>query len=75
MVSIFLSLLREINSYQFEILTIFVNSMKVEIPVAQGPPKQSLLKFLNDILVILKNLFHKSFFPSDWNEMILLQSR
>ncbi|CAL8078440.1 unnamed protein product [Orchesella dallaii] len=78
MVAIFLSLLREMNSYQFEILTILINSLKAERTpehiMIPGPPKQSLLKFLNDVLVVLKNLFHKSYFPPDWNEMVLLQN-
>lgn len=77
MVAIFLSLLREMNNYEFEILTILINSLKAEVHSAHAPtpPKQSLLKFLNDILVVMKNLFNKSYFPSDWNEMILLQNQ
>lgn len=75
MVAIFLSLLREMNNYQFEIFNILINSLKAEDTVGQIHPKQSLHKFLNDILVVLKNLFHKSYFPPDWSEMILLQNR
>lgn len=73
MVAIFLSLLREMNSYQFEIVNILIKSLREE--TGQIHPKQSLLKFVNDILVVLKNLFHKTYFPPDWNEMILLQNR
>lgn len=63
------------NSYHFEILNMLIRTLKSEIIPGQIHPKQSLLKFLNDILVVLKNLFHKSYFPSDWNEMVLLQNR
>ncbi|XP_021951267.1 dedicator of cytokinesis protein 2 isoform X4 [Folsomia candida] len=70
-VTIFLSLLREMKNYHYGIL---INSLKAESATTPDPYKQGLLKFLNDVLVVIKNLFHPSYFMPDWNTMILLQN-
>jgi len=75
MVAIFLSVLREMTSYHY---SVFVNILKSETGVERDlrdPYKQGLLKFINDVLVVMKNLFRNSYFPHDWNAMILLQNR
>lgn len=72
MVAIFLALLREMKNYHYGIL---ISSLKAESAPTPDPYKQGLLKFLNDVLVVMRNLFHPSYFPNDWNTMILLQNR
>ena len=73
MVANLLSFFRMMNVRHYAIL---ISSLKGDLNHSSSRPyKEELLKFLNDVLVVMKNLFSKPYFPADWSEMILLQNR
>ncbi|XP_071039760.1 dedicator of cytokinesis protein 1 isoform X2 [Parasteatoda tepidariorum] len=61
-VAIMISVLRQMTPYHY---TQYINSFLT---------KTDLLDFIMEILLVFRDLVSKSVYPSDWNEMIMLQN-